>query len=236
LNARTQRTVVVLGAVLLLSCARGAYAAETADGVVRESESADSARGAAAWRLTREDWRRYEALMGGRRGTWSPDADPLLVLGAHARTEAERRRFAEAFVVAEHERVEGELAFERAVQAAWTRLFPGRPRISVPVGTPPAANVDRYALVVERDCAGCGRRIRAHLETGVPVDVYVRGAADDADLRAWAAERAIDPAAVHAGAVTLNHADGAPAGPAPAVWARIEGAGWSPVDRAEPAP
>ena len=71
--------------------------------------------------------------MRGRRGVWTPGADPLLVLGAHARTEAERRRFAEAFVRAEHERVEGELAFERAVQAAWARLFPGELRLEGPV-------------------------------------------------------------------------------------------------------
>ena len=70
--------------------------------------------------------------MRGRRGTWTPGADTLLVLGAHARTEVERRRLAEAFVVAEHARVEGELAFERAVQAAWTRLFPGQLRIAAP--------------------------------------------------------------------------------------------------------
>ncbi|MXY15861.1 MAG: TIGR03759 family integrating conjugative element protein [Acidobacteria bacterium] len=209
-----------------------AQAADPADGAARDSEKRESERRAAVWDLSAADWTRYGELMDGRRGAWSPDADPLLVLGAHARTESERRRFAEAFVLAEHARVEGELAFERAVQAAWTRLFPGRPRIAAPAGSLSGAAVERYALVVDRDCADCGLRVRERLELGVPVDVYVRGAADDADLRAWAVEQTVDPGAVRAGFVTLNHGDGAPPGAAGAVWARVAGRGWLP----EPSP
>ena len=206
------------------------HAAELDDSAVHDSQTRESERRAAVWNLTPADWTRYEELMRGRRGAWSPDADPLLVLGAHARTAAERRRLAEAFVLAEHARVEGEFAFERAVQAAWKRLFPGAPRLAAPAGTLPGVAVERYALVVDRDCADCGRRVRSRAEAGIPVDVYVRGASGDADLRAWAAEQAVDPAAVRAGLLTLNHGDGAPAGAAPAVWARIAGRGWTPVE------
>ena len=213
-----------------LSVSLGAHASETSERDVRESETRDSARGAAVWNLSAADWSRYEELMRGRRGAWSPDADPLLVLGAHARTAAERQRLAEAFVLAEHARVDGELAFERAVQAAWERLFPGRLRLASPAATLPDVAVRRYALVVDRGCADCGRLLRERLETGVPVDVYVRGAADDADLRSWAAEQAVEPAAVRSGLVTVNHGDGAPPGAVPAVWARVAGAGWRPVE------
>ena len=208
----------------------GADAAETSEAAVRESEIRDSARRAAVWNLAAEDWTRYEELMRGRRGAWSPDADPLLVLGAHARSESERRRFAEAFVMAEHERVEGELAFERAVQAAWKRLFPGAPRIAAPAGTLAAVAVERYALVLDRGCADCARFVQEYLDAGTPVDVYVRGAADDADVVAWAREQGIDPGAVRAGRLTLNHGDRAPAGAAPAAWARVAGRGWAPVE------
>ena len=219
-----------LSALALAWAAHAALAAETAETDVRDSQVRDAERRAAVWELSAAEWTRYEELMAGRRGAWSPDADPLLVLGAHARTEGERRRYAEAFVTAEHARVEGELAFERAVQAAWTRLFPGQPRLAAPAGSLSAATVERYALVVDRDCADCGRRVRSRLETGIPVDVYVRGAADDADLRAWAAEQAVEPAAVRAGLLTLNHGDGSPPGAAPAVWARTAGRGWTAVE------
>ena len=217
-------------AVSALAFCAGVDAAETSEAEVRESDARESARRAAVWNLTHADWTRYETLMAGRRGAWSPDADPLLVLGAHARSADERRRYAEAFVLAEHARVEGELAFERAVQVAWNRLFPGQPRIAAVAGRLPGAAVERYAMVVDRGCADCGRRIRDRLGLGVPVDVYVRGAADDADLRAWAAEQAVEAAAVRSGRLTLNHGAGAPAGPTPTVWARIAGAGWRPVE------
>ena len=230
MSALARRVKAGVAALAVCACAPAAQGAETAEAAVRESQSRDSGRRAAVWNLTPADWTRYEELMAGRRGAWSPDADPLLVLGAHARDAAERRRFAEAFVLAEHARVEGELAFERAVQAAWRRLFPGRLRVAAPAGTLPASDVERYALVVERDCADCGRRLRTTMAAGVPVDVYVRGAAGDADLRAWAAEQAVERGAVRAGLVTLNHGDGAPPGAAGAVWARVAGGRWTPVE------
>ena len=189
----------------------------------------ESERRAASWNLSASDWRRYEELMRGRRGAWTPDADPLLVLGAHARTDAERRRFAEAFVLAEHERVEGELAFERAVQGAWVRLFPGQLRIAAPAAAPLPAPAERYAVVVDRDCVDCRRVLRGYLNGAAPVDLYVRGASDDDDLRDWASAHGVEPARVLAGGVTVNHGDGALPGGSPAVWAR-RGGRWSVVE------
>ena len=217
-----------VAALVFAAFAAGAHGAERTESAVAETALDESRRAAAAvWRLSLKDWTRYEALMRGRRGVWTPEADPLLVLGAHARTDAERRRFAEAFVRAEHERVEGELAFERAVQAAWARLFPGELRLKVhsAAGTRP----ERYALVFDRDCTGCGATVRAYAGGAVPVDVYVRGAGDDAALRLWAWSHGVRAADVRAGRVTVNHDDGSMPGPAPAVWAR-RGGRWAPVE------
>ena len=125
------------------------------------------------------------------------------------------RSLAEAFVLAEHERVEGELAFERAVQAAWARLFPGQLRVAA--GTSVADTADRFALVVDRDCGDCRRTVRAYLKVAVPVDFYVRGAVDDGDLRAWASAHGVEASDVLGGRVTVNHGNagavrGAPGG------------------------
>ena len=204
----------------------GGQAAERGASRAVESVQAESRRHAVTWSLSEAEWTRYEDLMAGRRGLWTPDADPLLVLGAHARTDAERRRFAQAFVLAEHERVEGELAFERAVQAAWARLFPGQPRLAAP---PRADRADRYALVVDRECADCRRTVRSYLERGAPVDFYVRGAADDGDLRAWASAMGVQAAEVLGGRATINHGDAGPAGRSPAAWER-RGGRWSAVE------
>ncbi len=231
MKARTLRALPGPVAVLALAAlAAFAHGAERHESAVDETALAESRRAAAAvWRLSAEDWTRYEALMRGRRGVWTPGADPLLVLGAHARTDAERRRFAEAFVRAEHERVEGELAFERAVQAAWARLFPGELRLASHSPAPAGTGPERYALVFERDCAGCGATVRKYAGGAVPVDVYVRGAADDAALRLWAWSHGVNAADVRAGRVTVNHDDGSVPGPAPAVWAR-RGGRWAPVE------
>ncbi|MCY3812129.1 MAG: TIGR03759 family integrating conjugative element protein [Gammaproteobacteria bacterium] len=210
----------------LASTAPSATGAETVDLEVVQTEVRDSERRAAVWDLSAEDWARYEELMRGRRGVWTPDADPVLVLGAHARTDAERRRYAEAFVMAEHARVEGELAFERAVQAAWARLFPRQPRLAAPA---PAPTAERYAVVVDRDCADCARTLRDYLRGAAPVDVYVRGAADDEDLRAWASAHGVDAAEVRRGRITVNHGDGGVPDDGPAVWARRAGR-WSAVE------
>ena len=215
-------------AVIALVWAAPLHAAETGDSAIAASVVTESERRAAAWNLSAGDWSRYEELMRGRRGVWSPGADPLLVLGAHARTEAERRRYAEVFVLAEHARVEGELAFERAVQAAWTRLFPGQLRIAAPASS--AAGVpERYAVAVDRDCAGCEPTVRAYLAAAVPVDLYVRGAADDADLRAWASAHGVEPARVAEGSVTVNHGRAPAPGGSPSVWARRAGR-WTAVE------
>ena len=195
---------------------------------VRRSSVGEVEARAAAWNLSAQDVRRYDEIMAGPRGHWSPGADPLLVLGAHARTPADRRRFAEAFVRAEHVRVEGELAFEREIQAAWSRLFPGRPRLAGAPG--PLPSFARYAVVVRRACAEGCRVLRKYLGASIPLDVYVVGAADDADLRAWVGEQAIEPAAIAAGRVTVNHGDGGAGEAVPSAWGRSASRRWSRIE------
>ncbi|OBX34893.1 hypothetical protein A8U91_03956 [Halomonas elongata] len=50
---------------------------------------------AEAWGLTDQEWSRYQKLKDRPRGTWSPDLDPITMLGIEARSEAERRHYAE---------------------------------------------------------------------------------------------------------------------------------------------
>ena len=78
-----------------------------------EAEHLDDAR--RAWNLSKEEWLRYQELVRGPRGYWSPGLDPIAALGIHATTDAERRRLAERFVEMENQRIQGELAFQRAV-------------------------------------------------------------------------------------------------------------------------
>ena len=161
---------------------------------------------ARVWNLDETDRARYETLMAGRRGRWSPDADPLLVLGAHARTPAERRRFAEAYVAAEKERVEGELAFERAVGEAWARLYGNEAMFAVaaPPGPEEPAAL-RFAVALDADCVPCRTLAERYWGAGRPVDFHVLGTGgrDDA-LVDWVRTLEVD---VSRPGITVNHGD-----------------------------
>ncbi len=83
--------------------------------------------------------RRLSALSAadeGTQGTQSPGLDPLSTLGIEAQTPAERRKFAEKWVKEEFARTQKELDFQREVNAARQRLYPGT--LPVNMGTPPA--------------------------------------------------------------------------------------------------
>ena len=76
--------------------------------ITHSTSSATTAEQASRWGLTRKDWTRYQEVMTGPRGIWSPNLDPLTALGVHAESDPERRRYAEILVRIERERWERE--------------------------------------------------------------------------------------------------------------------------------
>jgi integrating conjugative element protein (TIGR03759 family) len=167
--------------------------------------------------------------MQGPLGIHSPNLDPLSVLGIEARDDAELRRFAELQVRMEARRVERLLAFQRAYDAAWQRLFPGLPRFSMSGMSSSGIESDRQAVFVKADCAPCEQRVRQLQASGVPFDLYLVGSqGDDKRIRQWATRTKIDPAKVRARAITLNHDAGRWAslglsGDLPAVIRKVDG-------------
>ncbi|HRL52879.1 MAG: hypothetical protein KA222_00180 [Pseudoxanthomonas sp.] len=109
------------------------------------------------WDLTNEEMLRAKVLLEGPRKSFSVEnLSPLEALGIHARTEAERRKYAEKFVRAFRADVERSLAWNRAFTEAMQRLHPNDPVIdysgvqatTAPVGAADALGVPR-ALVIE---------------------------------------------------------------------------------------
>lgn len=197
------------GAVALVAVAIGGAATVVTSAEIGETQVRGTAvvgTAARAWSLEESDWTRYQSLMAGRRGLWTPDADPLLVLGAHARNPAERRRFAEAYVVAEQARVAGELAFERAVGEAWARLHGGE-ALFASAALPDVDDVaaQRFAVALNADCVPCRALAERYWRAGRPVDFHVLGTGgrDDA-LRDWVRGLDVD---VSRSGVTVNHGD-----------------------------
>jgi integrating conjugative element protein (TIGR03759 family) len=189
------------------------------------------------WGLQQDEWARYRQLMQGPLGIYSPNLDPLTALGIEARSDQERRHWAELQVQAEGRRTEKLLAYQRAYDEAWKRLHPTLTPLTVPEdGTDIGATVNasasraqRLAVFVKDSCSACDRRVRELQASGREMDVYMVGSRqDDSRIRQWAASTGIDPAKVRAGTITLNHDAGrwlslGGQGELPAVLTQVEG-------------
>ena len=109
------------------------------------------------WGLSNEEMTRAKVLLEGPRKSFSVEnLSPVEALGIHARTDAERRKYAEKFVRAFRADVERSLAWNRAFTEAMQRLYPndpvidysGVPAAQAPVGAADALGVPR-GLVIE---------------------------------------------------------------------------------------
>jgi integrating conjugative element protein (TIGR03759 family) len=143
--------------------------------------------------------------MSGPLGLLSPGLDPLTALGIEARDDTERRRYAELQAKYESIRVEKLLAYQRAYDEAFQRLFSGIPRI---------AAEGRLAVFVKAGCTPCDRKVKQLQAAGSEFDIYfVDATTDDAKLRAWAKKAGVDATKVTTRTITLNHDGGR--------WARL---------------
>jgi len=202
-------TLRKFAAIICLLCMSGVSYAQPAVAPVREEASraeaartmrAEELRHAALWGLKPDEWARYRELMRGPLGLLSPGLDPLTALGIEARDDAERLRYAEHQARFEAHRVEKLLAFQRAYDEAFQKLFAGL----LPIG--PEA---RLAVFVKDNCAACEKKVKQLQAAGSAFDIYfVDTKPDDTRLRAWAKKAGVDPAKVSARTVTLNHDDG----------------------------
>lgn len=204
--------IVLLSGVLTVSTVAFAVSpviqgnSQTVNTALQTLEQQQMTRSAQEWGLTTEEWQRYETLKKGRRGVLSPGLDPLTMLGIEARSDEERRHFAELTVKQEFQRVEAELAFQREVNSAWTRVYPG----VLPVRDlrSEVSNV-RQALFVKENCPACERKLAQLMKSNQPLDIYLVGSGGkDEAVRRWAKKHNIPAEKVKSRQVTLNHDNG----------------------------
>lgn len=166
---------------------------------------------AKAWSLNPEEWRRYQQLMEGPLGVYSPGIDPLTALGIEARNSEERRRYTELQAHAEYKRVTKLFAYQNAYDEAFARLYPNLLTVDLlgssntPQSSPTTAP-SRLAVFAPIDCKGCIERIQHLQDAGHSFDVYVIGTrGSDERIRNWASKAGIDAKRVRNRAITLNH-------------------------------
>ncbi|MBF3263019.1 TIGR03759 family integrating conjugative element protein, partial [Pseudomonas aeruginosa] len=199
---------ILLFAVLVASSQWPAWAQQPATTSARNAQSQERPlaarvlddRVATEWGLQPQEWARYRELMDGPLGIYSPNLDPLSALGIEARTDEERRRYAELQVQVEARRVEKLLAYQRAYDEAWQRLNPGMQRVNLPDDKPgagpsssPLRGSGRMAVFVKDGCAACGQLVQRLQSSGAEFDLYMVGSRqDDARIRDWAKRAQID--------------------------------------------
>lgn len=209
-------TAIHLAVALALAAAGGVAQAAPVENsrvttslVQNSTDAGQDERLARDWGLRPEEWARYRQLMQGPLGIYSPNLDPLTALGIEARSDEERNRYAELQVQAESRRVGKTLAYQRAYDAAWQRLFPGQQRVNLPGARAPSSGnkgSGRLAVFVKADCPPCEQRVRQLQAAGTAFDLYMVGSRqDDARIRQWAVQAGIDPARVRGRTITLNH-------------------------------
>jgi integrating conjugative element protein (TIGR03759 family) len=171
---------------------------------------------ARAWGLSPEEWTRYQTVMQGPRGIYSPGLDPLTALGIEAESAEERVRYAEMQVKAERQRIDKELAYQRAYDQAFSRLYPDEKVIQIsssassPVTIKPVlSSTGRLAVFVQDNCTPCIAKVKDLQKQKTAFDLYFVGSQkDDERIRRWAIVAGIDPAAVRSRRITLNHDEG----------------------------
>ena len=177
--------------------------------IQNSSDAALDERLARDWGLRSDEWARYRQLMQGPLGIYSPNLDPLTALGIEARSDEERNRYAELQVQAESKRVGKTLAYQRAYDAAWKRLYPGQQRVNMPGAKAPGAGnrgSGRLAVFVKAECPSCEQRVRQLQVAGTAFDLYMVGSRqEDARIRQWATQAGIDAGRVRSRTITLNH-------------------------------
>lgn len=203
--AHAQHYLVVLTALLILPFKVNADAHlehKRNDTTTTQTQAVDVRERAAMWSLTPEDWARYEEIMAGPRGTWSPNLDPITALGIHARDEAERVRYANILARIEHHRLEQELAFERAYGTAFSALYGDA---ITHEKTAVHASGWRWYGRLGIDDASFRLVLAAVKRQGTPLEVFLRGASDDQAYREWAATQQIPISLVQSRQIVLQH-------------------------------
>ena len=173
------------------------------------------------WALSKSDWARYKTLMQGVRGSISPkNISPIEVLGTHARTDEERRKYAEIWARMRHEDIDRILAFQLAYNQAFARLYPNEQIIDTKLLNLAQGSDfktgDRILVFLKiEQCAECETIIQKVMRDEVVktlhVDIYfvdTQNKIDDDKIRQWAKRQQIDGQRLKKGSITLNHDKG----------------------------
>jgi integrating conjugative element protein (TIGR03759 family) len=173
------------------------------------------------WNISTDDWLRYEKIMLGKGQYLWKDLDPITVLGLNARSDSERKRYAQKLAKLEFANAQKVILLDRAYNKAFhelygklpvvdpTKLNIGRAKaslLSVPKASVKGDFGDRYIAFVNTQCSDCNsmvKQVLGLLELGVSLDIHFNDDSRQA-ITQWATKQGISPESVEVGTVTLN--------------------------------
>ncbi len=179
--------------------------------LVTQQHTATVAEPWKVWGLTSVDWKRYQSIMAGPRGVWSPNVSPLTALGVHAESEVDRLRYAKISAELDYRRIQAEahwqLTFDSVKDRVWAELGAKEP------STPTLETLkshQRVSLFTNVKCdARCRRVMDSLKKSQTNVDVYFVGTASSAEIVEWAQQQKLSPEAVNkTRQYSLNHNNG----------------------------
>jgi len=178
------------------------------------------------WGLNKTEWKRYKELMMGMRGSISPSTvSPIEVLGVHAKTDVERKKYAEIWARKMHEDADRIIAFQNAYDEADKRLYGNQPVIDFKklkkkliLGSQQSGYTpqDRVVIFIKTaKCLQCGPAVKKILSDerllNNQIDIYfidTSAEKDDKKIRNWAVREEIPKQRLKTGRLTLNHDNG----------------------------
>ena len=161
-------------------------------------------KGINAWGLDQEELKQYQRVRQGNRQFWSPNLHPLAALGMREGvTASERNKLAEKLVHIERKRMQREIAFEKAFQAANRRYYshiplfqadPPRTKRPITKSGDDSASIDSKYInyYVPLPCPQCKKSIQKWLKENKHIDLYIDSSSNKA-IRTFAKDMGISP-------------------------------------------
>ncbi len=209
-----KKALILSGLLMISIVAQAADRAQTTVSKTLSEVSSQSQSIAEPWKmwgLTADDWKEYQSIMAGPRGTWTPDVSPLTALGVHAESETDRLRYARLSAELDYQRIRAEAHWQLTFDAVKTRIW-GEKQSKEPttLNLESLKSHQRVSLFTEAVCDARCRRVMASLKKSqVNVDVYFVGSASRADIVEWAKQQQLPPEAVNqTRQYSLNHDNG----------------------------
>jgi len=162
------------------------------------------------WGLDKDEWLEYKRLMQGPRGLWTPNLDPVQVLGMNAETSVEMRHYAKKMAKMEYARLTREGAFDRAYASEYKKilgdqsLFPVNQYREHTNKETATSSIQRIQFYVKLPCDECLPQMKKWLADSVAIDIHFLDS-KNADIKLWAVKMGISPLLVSSKQITLNH-------------------------------